>query len=225
MTVIDNFTDADNTLLTAHNTGFAWGKFTSGQQIIISNALRPNAAGADQWCFDNTNSYNNDGTNSAKVVLNSETTDESNGPGYRMSKVAETGYVLYVNNAGTKGLQMYKSVAGAFTQLGSTGPNIVLNDIIKIEAIGTAIQAYINGVSKIGPITDSSVTSGVAGCYAFGTSTNFAIDDMTATGDISAQTLTGTAIASGEVIGTAILLRGLTLTAVQDVLNIDLAWS
>lgn len=53
-------------------------------------------------------------------------------------------------------LQLYKRVAGTFTQLGPTIPYTGANgDVLKITASGNTLNVYVNGVLKIGPITES----------------------------------------------------------------------
>lgn len=54
-------------------------------------------------------------------------------------------------------LQLFKRVTGTFTQLGSnvavTGAN---GDTLKVTASGNTLNVYVNGVLKIGPITESA---------------------------------------------------------------------
>lgn len=78
----------------------------------------------------------------------------------RCSNSAITGYVLS-GVSGTASI-LYKFVAGTSTVLASGGPAFTLNDVIRLEAVGTAITAYKNG-TVILTATDSSITSGYPG--------------------------------------------------------------
>lgn len=52
--------------------------------------------------------------------------------------------------------QVYKSVAGVFTSLGTTAsPALVAGDILRAEAIGDQISAYLNGGLILGPFTET----------------------------------------------------------------------
>ena len=202
MSVVDPFTDANGTNLTSHTAVITWGKQTAGQPQIQSNALQPKAAGADQLCYDNTNSYNNDQSAQAKLVVNTDTTDKVIGCAVRVSTSAETAYFWYISQqAAHHFLEMWKIVGGATTQLGSTGADLVVNDVILIDATGTSITAKVNGTTSIGPITDSAIASGKAGVFGFDSSTGTAIDDWTATGNISGG---GAPVAKPLIISQAI---------------------
>lgn len=201
MTVTDSFTDTNGTNLTAHTAVITWGKQTTGQPQIQSNQLQPKASAADQWCYDSTHTYNNDQTAQITLVVKTDTNDVSLAGAVRMATGAETGYTGYLNATSYKA-QLYKVSAGTFTQLGSdAAAALVANDQLQTSAVGTSITLNKNGSAIVGPITDSAIASGVAGIYGFGTSTTQAVDDWTATGEISSGT--GDGLSHG-------LLRALT---------------
>lgn len=80
----------------------------------------------------------------------------------RAATGAETAYLAFGN---TSGLELYKVVATVFTQLGTSATVPVVNDLLYIEAKGTAIKVFLNGVQKIS-VTDSAIASGNAGLFA-----------------------------------------------------------
>lgn len=90
------------------------------------------------------------------------TTDSGPGPAVRISTSALTGYFAQAN---TTEIKLYKVVAGAFTQLGSNAAAAAVNDVLYIEAVGTAITVKKNGSIIIGPITDSAIATGNWGMW------------------------------------------------------------
>jgi hypothetical protein len=55
----------------------------------------------------------------------------------------------------TSAWQLYKRVAGVFTQLGASASTYSAGDVLKLEANGNSLTAYKNGSAVIGPVTDS----------------------------------------------------------------------
>jgi hypothetical protein len=62
------------------------------------------------------------------------------------------------------GPRLFKRVSGGFTQVGSTGSGTLAagTHLITVEANGNSIELLVNGVSKVGPITDSFQSTAVA---------------------------------------------------------------
>lgn len=84
----------------------------------------------------------------------------------RVNTAAATGYIAYVDRTT---VYIYKIVAGTYTSLGSAAwsPSSSTAYRLRLEMIGTAIKAYIDGTLKVS-VTDSSITAaGKAGLYAF----------------------------------------------------------
>lgn len=118
----------------------------------------------------------------------------------RMDTSADTYYGLYYQ-AGE--LVMFKRVAGVTTSLGtwiSTLTGGGTDYTFKLEAIGTAIKAYVNGVERVS-VTDSAITAaGRAGLRSIGindATTGNHIDNFVAT-DTSTPP-TGRAYATGLI--------------------------
>lgn len=86
------------------------------------------------------------------------------GEGAVARRNATSKYYLSHNNGGNH--QLYKNNSG-FTQLGSTGAALAINDTHGVGCVGTAISAYKNGALDIGPITDSTHATGKAGIRMF----------------------------------------------------------
>lgn len=84
----------------------------------------------------------------------------------RVATGAATGYIAYVDRTT---VYIYKIVAGTYTLLGSASwsPASGTTYRLKLEMVGTAIKAYIDGTLKVS-VTDSSITAdGRAGLYGY----------------------------------------------------------
>lgn len=71
-----------------------------------------------------------------------------------------TFYGMRTSSGGT--LQLFKCVAGAFTQLGTNGSAATIGDVLKLQASGTTITAFLNGTANITQ-TDTDISTGVPG--------------------------------------------------------------
>jgi hypothetical protein len=78
-------------------------------------------------------------------------------------------YLAYVDWS-TAGLKLLRGDDGSYTQLGSTGSTVVAGDTVSADANGSSISAFWKGTSNVGPITDTTLTTGQTGMYAGGTS-------------------------------------------------------
>lgn len=72
--------------------------------------------------------------------------------------------------------RIWKVVAGTYTSLGTGTATRATSDVLKIEANGTAIKGYVNGVEDVS-VTDSSITTGDFGIWVFATSAAARFDD------------------------------------------------
>ncbi len=85
----------------------------------------------------------------------------------------------YVNDATT----LYKRIGGVNTLLLNHGTTFTTGDILKLEANGTTLTVYKNGVS-VGSVTDATLSGGAPGMYAstsIVTLNDWAGADLTAT--------------------------------------------
>lgn len=109
--------------------------------------------------------------------------DEGVGPVVRLASGAFTGYWV---QAGAGDTRLYKIVAGAFTQLGSTASASSLGDVIKLLANGTTLTVTRQGIAICGtPLTDASISSGNVGIFGSSSGPNAALDSFEG-GDLSA---------------------------------------
>lgn len=100
----------------------------------------------------------------AQLVMKSvsTTSDSGIGPAVRVT----SGGNLYLAQATTVETRLYKRVSGIYTQLGSDGAGAAANDVIYIEVQGTSVLVKKNGVTVVGPVTDSAIGAGNAGIWS-----------------------------------------------------------
>lgn len=159
----DDFNRADGPL-----RGSMWVTFegTPGTDIgIVSNKVRCNAQfSPSSRAIWNGRPFAADQT--SQIEMTSATIGGSHwvGPTVRNSIDGQNHY-LCIWFGGS--CQIYKMVGGTYSALGSNvGTAFAPGDIFKLEAIGTAIKSYKNGV-VINSVTDSAVTVGQPGFAHF----------------------------------------------------------
>lgn len=96
------------------------------------------------------------------------------GPAVRITGTNLATAKLYYIDARTGSDRLLKLILGTETSIGALS-TYAGNDIAKLTAIGTTIQAYKNGIANGSPITDSAATTGSAGVGMF--SAGSAYDD------------------------------------------------
>jgi hypothetical protein len=87
----------------------------------------------------------------------------------RMATGAKSYYCLQIFNGTSTNpvtLDVFKEVAGSYTSLGQAPYTYTPGDVFRIEAQGTAIRGYVNGVLKLSA-TDSDLASGPFGLSGF----------------------------------------------------------
>lgn len=189
-TFTDDFNRADSS-----NLGANWVE-VSGDWSIISNQLSAGAAGGTIVLRAATAMASND--NYAQVTI-AATTSASQGVWCRGNSDLTSGY-LWRNN-GTN-WTLFKVVGGTFTSIGSAFVAAAApGDIAKVQAVGSTIKGFVNGVERAS-VTDTAVTTGTSVGIRSDSTSALRYDDFSA-GDVSA-TVTGTATAS---------FGGLTATA------------
>lgn len=188
----DTFTNTDGVTLSTHDA--AWTRHTaySVNSEILSNRLKQSASGTSAYWHSGTPANANYTVDAdIYVVSNSLFT----GVIGRVDTTANTFYMWrYFQSSGA--YQLFKAVTGSFTQLGSdsTATLVATNSYsIQLKMDGTDIEGLVGGVSKVGPITDSAITSkgksgmrGSGGFLATGYHLdNFSADDIAAGGTTS----------------------------------------
>lgn len=173
--VSDTFNRADNaSSLGTADTGQVWSALQGTWGISTKQAYRTSTVDSDQAIL-------------ASGLVNAKTTATLGVVGANgefgvtvRCDGANNHYLAIVINSGGTALALYKRVAGTYTQLGSNAAvaNWTTGDTISVEAVGTTIRGFRNGVSVISQ-TDSSLASGTgAGIRAGGTATTARWDNF-----------------------------------------------
>jgi hypothetical protein len=70
-------------------------------------------------------------------------------------RISDSSNYLFAYFSGTNSLRIFKVVAGAGTQIGTATVTFANNSVLKVVLSGDQIEAYQNGVLKVGPVTES----------------------------------------------------------------------
>jgi hypothetical protein len=206
-TFTDDFNRADSS-----NLGANWVE-VSGDWSSISNQLSSGSAGGTIILRAAGAMATND--NSAQVTI-AATAAVSHGVWCRGNSNITSGYLW--RNDGTS-WNLFSVVGGSFTSIGSFAGAAVAGDVAKVQAVGTTIKGFVNGVQRVS-VTDTGVTTGTSvGIRAESVST-LRFDDFTgadvATGSTGDAALSSTAAlsASGlrDASGSAALAATATLS-------------
>lgn len=194
----------------------SWAK-RSGSDIFVSDVgrARMGVSGSSALWYRTDTISSADYSVAADIVRVSAAAGNAIGVVGRCSTSADTCYNwLWTDNIGWR---MYKIVAGAFTQLGSTTAhtftqNVLYNEVL--EMVGTAIKGYreLSG-TPIVSVTDSSISAaGKAGIRGFGATSqsdtvgvhldNFVVDDLASGGTTTTLDVTGATLTlTGGTVG------------------------
>lgn len=206
-TFTDDFNRADG------SPGANWVQ-VSGTWSIISQQLSSGSAGGTVVIRAATAMATND--NSAQVTI-AATAAVSQGVWCRGNSTFTQGYLW--RNDGTS-WNLFSNVGGSFTSLGSFGGAAVAGDVAKVQAIGSTIKGFVNGIERVS-VTNTAVTSGTAVGIRAESTNLLRFDDFTGadvtsgtTGD-AALTTTATLTASGlrAAAGDTALAATASLTA------------
>lgn len=147
-TFADDFNRADSTDL-----GADWVE-VSGDWSIVSNQLSPGAAGGTIILRAATAMATDD--NSAQVTI-AATAAASQGVWCRGSSNLSDGYLW--RNDGSQ-WDLFSVVGGSFTVIGTYAAAAAPGDVAKVQAIGSTIKGYVNGIERVS-LTNTHVTTGV----------------------------------------------------------------
>lgn len=148
-TFTDDFNRADST-----NLGAGWVEVT-GDWSIVSNQLSSGSAGGTIILRASTSMATSD--NSAQVTI-AATAAVSHGVWCRGSTSLSSGYLW--RNDGTS-WNLFSVVGGSFTNIGSYTAAAVAGDVAKIQAVGSTIKGFVNGVQRVS-VTDTNVATGTS---------------------------------------------------------------
>lgn len=176
--VSSSFTAADSTALAGFEdwTAHPLTDDSSFPPRIMSNRLGVATGTNNRLWYRNTAP----GTADYSVKTNIYRNASNNGNGGVCARLDATASTFYHLRFTGTALQLYKFVAGAATQLGSSytiTPAVGSTNEIELVCDGTSISGKLNGTTVIGPITDSSITA--AGYAGFRLSTPYLeLDDF-----------------------------------------------
>ncbi|MFD4596692.1 hypothetical protein ACFWPQ_01540 [Streptomyces sp. NPDC058464] len=180
----DDFNRADSTDLGAN-----WVE-VSGDWSISSQQLSPGAAGGTIILRAATAMVSND--NFAQITITATTT-ASQGVWCRGNSNISQGY-LWRNNGST--WDLFSVVGGSFTNIGTYSAAAVPGDVAKIQAVGSTITGYVNGVSRVS-VTNTAVTTGTAVGVRSDSASAVRYDDFSA-GDVTFGATLGIASEAGS---------------------------
>ena len=172
----DAFTGTDGTALTTYSSNWS---LNSGNFAIQTNSVHPNQSGTEcgaRWAAD---TFNNNQYSQGRLA-NLTTTGQTVGVAVRLSASGAASYYgFYADGSGGGKTFFFKMVSGIWTQLGSLGAALSVNDVIRLEINGTTLTPKVNGATQSPPGTqsDSALASGAAGLSGYSVSTSMRLDD------------------------------------------------
>ncbi len=207
MNINDTFNRGDGGLVGSSDGFWSWSNGnletvsgSSGNAVsVVSNQCKQGNAGSIVSVRAEQDLTNDD--NYAQMSIITRGTGDGCGVYCRASTGTNPAYYIAYLIEASDNVQLYKNTGGAsFTQLGSNvAVTVSLPNTLRVEAIGTAIKVYWDGVQKIS-VTDSSITTGKRAGMRVGSggSTQRIVDGFRA-GD--APEVAGAAHGFGLVIG------------------------
>jgi hypothetical protein len=193
-TFTDDFNRADG------SPGANWVQ-VSGTWSIITNRLSSGSAGGTIVIRAATAMSTND--NSAQVTI-ATTGAVSHGVWCRGNTTITQGYLW--RNDGTS-WNLFSVVGGSFVSVGSFAGAAVAGDVAKIQAVGSTIKGFVNGVQRVS-VTDTAVTTGTSVGIRAESSNLLRFDDFTGA-DVTSGTTGDAALSSIATLSAA----GLRATA------------
>ena len=172
----DAFTGTDGTALTTYSANWS---LNSGNFVINTNAVAPNQSATECGARWNADTFGNNQYAQSKLA-NITTTGQTIGVAVRAATGGAASYYgFYADGSGGGKTFLFKMVAGSWTQLGSLGAALAVNDIIRLEVSGTTLTPKVNGSTQSPPgaRTDSAHSSGAAGLSGYSVSTSMRLDD------------------------------------------------
>jgi hypothetical protein len=176
----DNFDRAS-----ASDLGAGWVE-VSGDWSIVSNQLSPGSVGGTiilraAGAMDSSDHY-------AQVTI-AATTPVSQGVWCRGNSDLTSGYAWRNNGSNWS---LFSVLAGAFTSIGTYTAAAVAGDVAKVQAVGSTIKGFVNGVERVS-VVNTAVTTGTSVGIRSEANTglrfdNFAAADVTADAALGAAT-------------------------------------
>lgn len=189
----DDFNRADST-----NLGANWVE-VSGDWSIVSNQLSSGSAGGTIILRAAGAMATND--HYAQVTI-AATTAASHGVWCRGNSNISQGYLW--RNDGTS-WNLFSVVGGSFTSIGSFAGAAANGDVAKVQAVGSTIKGFVNGVQRVS-VTDTNVPTGTSVGLRSESTSALRFDDFSAA-DVTTG-VTGDAALSSTAALSAAGVRG-----------------
>jgi hypothetical protein len=175
--IVDDFNRADG------SPGANWVQ-VSGTWTIVSNQLSSGSAGGIVILRAATAMATND--HYAQITI-AATAAVSHGVWCRGNSNITSGYLW--RNDGTS-WNLFSVVGGSFVSIGSFTAAAVAGDVAKVQAQGSTIKGFVNGVQRVS-VTDTAVATGTSVGLRAESTNALRFDDFTGA-DVSASGATKT---------------------------------
>jgi hypothetical protein len=186
--VYDSFQDTAGTLITSHVAQYGGGWNVGPANSATANVISPNghlrcasgqAAGLNYSAYSSGVPVTPDQTAQSDLYIASmdQPNGETMGPSLRMDSATDTFYNgRYKTNNSPRNWSIIKQVNGSQTELGNTPETLIAGSTYRVvfQAIGTSISLSSNGVTKVGPFTDSAIIAANRGGHRMGWSSTTA---------------------------------------------------
>lgn len=181
-----SFTDDFNRANTT-DLGAGWVE-VSGDWSIVSTQLSPGSSGGTIILRAAAAMDSND--NSAQATI-AATVIASQGVWCRGNSNITSGY-LWRNNGAS--WDLFSVVGGSFSAIGAYAAAAVPGDVAKVQAVGSTIKAFVNGVERVS-VVDTGVATGTSVGIRAESVSGLRFDDFAAA-DVSAGATLGIAAAT-----------------------------
>lgn len=148
---VDNFNRADNASLmgSPSDGGSAWSAVQGTFGIVANTGY--DSGGFTQY---NVAALESSVANvEVQVTLSTVGSGTAQGLSARLADISNFLWAAYIPGSG---VVIRKVVAGSETQLGSAAHTASNGDVLKFSVDGNTLNLYVNGVLKVGPITESA---------------------------------------------------------------------
>lgn len=189
-TIADTFTQPDGSTVTG------WVE-VSGDWTISSNRLTPGTAGGTGVIRCGTALTTDDGF--AQVVL-ATAAAVSCGVWCRGDATLSSGY-LWRNDGSS--WDLFRVLGGSFLSIGSFAGAAVNGDVAKVQAVGSTVKGFVNGVERVS-VTDTDVATGKNVGLRCESSAAVRLDDFAAADVGGASDVTGSIAGSFGGLGGAV---------------------
>lgn len=157
----DNFNRSNVELIgnTGSDGSLVWSSrdTTTGVHSVTSNQYFSGAGSWNNVPLYNTTMSSTQGDQASEVTYQGST---NGGPVVRYA----SGAYYYLNVSGSSFTIYYATTGYPGTVVGTVSETTTTGDVVRLEAVGTSLTAYENGVSKLS-VTDSNLSTGRSGIW------------------------------------------------------------